>query len=154
MASPASRAKAAQPQQESCGQARGSSRLSQLVAWCGGPAFDGCLLFDECHKAKNWTGKEETSSKVAAAVRELQRARATAFRWLIARFLVSQVRELQRALPLARVVYCSATGASDSSLSPACTTTCLCSVCAALFSRRERHVQPATASFLTPNRLL
>ncbi|EOD07809.1 hypothetical protein EMIHUDRAFT_249392 [Emiliania huxleyi CCMP1516] len=67
-----------------------STYATLLVAWCGGPAFDGCLLFDECHKAKNWTGKEETSSKVAAAVRELQRARATAFRWLIARFLVSQ----------------------------------------------------------------
>lgn len=43
---------------------KGGSRLAQLVAWCGGTAFDGCLLFDECHKAKNWTGKEETSSKV------------------------------------------------------------------------------------------
>ena len=71
-------------------KAKGASRLSQLVEWCGGPAFEGCLLFDECHKAKNWTGKEETSSKVAQAV-----------------------LELQRVLPLARVVYCSATGASD-----------------------------------------
>ena len=41
-------------------------------------------------QAKNWTGKEETSSKVAVAV-----------------------LELQRALPLARVVYCSATGCTD-----------------------------------------
>ena len=48
-------------------KARGSSRLSQLVEWCGGPSFEGCLLFDECHKAKNWTGKEETSSKVRDA---------------------------------------------------------------------------------------
>ena len=71
-------------------RSRGGSRLSQLVAWCGGPSFEGCLCFDECHKAKNWTGKEETSSKVAQAV-----------------------LELQRLLPLARVVYCSATGASD-----------------------------------------
>ena len=70
--------------------ARGQSRLHQLVSWCGGPAFDGCLLFAECHKAKSWTGKQETSSKVAGAV-----------------------LELQRALPLARVVYCSATGASE-----------------------------------------
>ena len=71
-------------------KAKGQSRLQQLVAWCGGDAFDGCLLFDECHKAKNYSGKEETSSKVSQAV-----------------------LELQRALPLARVVYCSATGASD-----------------------------------------
>ena len=71
-------------------KAKGNSRLQQLVEWCGGPAFEGCLLFDECHKAKNWSGKEETSSKVSQAV-----------------------LELQRALPLARIVYCSATGASD-----------------------------------------
>ena len=52
--------------------------------------YDGCIVFDECHKAKNWTGKEETSSKVSQAV-----------------------LELQRLLPRARVVYCSATGASE-----------------------------------------
>jgi len=22
--------------------------------WCGGDKFDGCLIFDECHKAKNF----------------------------------------------------------------------------------------------------
>lgn len=31
-----------------------SSRLDQLVKWCGGELFDGCLIFDECHKAKNF----------------------------------------------------------------------------------------------------
>ena len=52
------------------GQKRsGGSRLSQLVEWCGGATFDGCLCFDECHKAKNYQpGKEESSSKVAQAV--------------------------------------------------------------------------------------
>ena len=30
------------------------SRLSQLISWCGGEKFDGCLIFDECHKAKNF----------------------------------------------------------------------------------------------------
>ena len=30
------------------------SRLQQLVEWCGGKQFDGCLIFDECHKAKNF----------------------------------------------------------------------------------------------------
>lgn len=29
---------------------RGRSRLQQLVDWLGGPGFDGCLVFDECHK--------------------------------------------------------------------------------------------------------
>lgn len=31
------------------------SRLQQLVDWCGGQTeFDGCLIFDECHKAKHF----------------------------------------------------------------------------------------------------
>lgn len=28
------------------------SRLKQLLQWCGSD-FDGCIIFDECHKAKN-----------------------------------------------------------------------------------------------------
>lgn len=34
--------------------AKGKSRLQQVVDWLGGEAFDGCLVFDECHKAKNF----------------------------------------------------------------------------------------------------
>ncbi|XP_064614960.1 uncharacterized protein LOC135479136 [Liolophura sinensis] len=67
------------------------SRLQQLVDWCGGENFDGCLIFDECHKAKNFVpGKEQASTKVAVAV-----------------------TQVQRILPKARVVYCSATGVTD-----------------------------------------
>jgi hypothetical protein len=67
------------------------SRLDQIVKWCGGEAFEGCLVFDECHKAKNYDAKkEENSTKMAQAV--------------IA---------IQKRLPNARVVYCSATGVSD-----------------------------------------
>lgn len=44
--------------------------------WCGGEDFDGCIVFDECHKAKTST----TST-------------------------ASAVRELQQRLPLARVLY-------------------------------------------------
>ena len=63
-------------------------RIAQLRHWCG-PDFEGLLLFDECHRAKNasinkktgeWT---KTSSKVAI-----------------------KVIELQAALPRAGVVYC------------------------------------------------
>ena len=32
--------------------AGGRTRLAQLVAWAG-PDFDGLLVFDESHKAKN-----------------------------------------------------------------------------------------------------
>ena len=31
---------------------KGDTRLQQLVEWAG-PAFDGLVIFDECHKAKN-----------------------------------------------------------------------------------------------------
>ena len=62
-------------------------RISQ-VKWCGGDSFDGCLLFDECHKAKNLT----KGTKVGLAV-----------------------QLVQERLPNARVIYCSATGVSDTS---------------------------------------
>ena len=74
-----------------CVGGQSHSRLQQLVSWCGGEAFDGCLVFDECHKAKNFIpGKEQRSTKVALAV-----------------------SMVQKMLPQARVVYCSATGVSD-----------------------------------------
>lgn len=66
------------------------SRLDQLVKWCG-EGFDGCIIFDECHKAKHFIpGKEGKSTKVAVAV-----------------------TMIQRLLPKARVIYCSATGVTD-----------------------------------------
>lgn len=53
---------------------RSRSRLQQLVDWCGGQLFSGCLIFDECHKAKNFIpGKEKRSTKIALAVTTIQR---------------------------------------------------------------------------------
>lgn len=69
---------------------RGRSRLDQLLKWLGGPSFEGVLVFDEAHKSKHYSEKEGQGSKVATAV-----------------------VELQRALPAARVLYCSATGVSE-----------------------------------------
>eukprot|EP00731_Ephydatia_muelleri_P029060 Em0020g704a len=67
------------------------SRLQQLVDWSGGSDFNGCLVFDECHKAKHFVpDNENRSTKIAQAV-----------------------ITIQRLLPKARVVYCSATGVSD-----------------------------------------
>ncbi|XP_071789882.1 protein strawberry notch homolog 1-like [Asterias amurensis] len=66
------------------------SRLKQLLHWCG-KEFDGVLIFDECHKAKNLV--PVGSSKPTKTGRT--------------------VLELQNMLPKARVVYCSATGASE-----------------------------------------
>ena len=76
------------------GSARGTkaSRIDQIIAWCGGETFDGLLIFDECHRAKNFQvgEKEEASSKTSKCV-----------------------IELQKRLPLARVVYASATGVTE-----------------------------------------
>ncbi|KAE9592810.1 putative chromatin regulator PHD family [Lupinus albus] len=69
---------------------KGRSRLQQLVQWCG-PGFDGLIVFDECHKAKNLvpeSGSQPTRTGEA-------------------------VLDIQDRLPEARVVYCSATGASE-----------------------------------------
>uniref|UniRef100_A0A8C9PBN6 Protein strawberry notch homolog 2 n=1 Tax=Spermophilus dauricus TaxID=99837 RepID=A0A8C9PBN6_SPEDA len=60
------------------------TRLRQILQWCG-EAFEGVIVFDECHKAKN-----ASSTKMGKAV-----------------------LDLQYKLPLARVVYASATGASE-----------------------------------------
>jgi hypothetical protein len=65
-------------------------RMDQLIKWCGGAAFDGCIIFDECHKAKNYREGAGLGTKIGAAV-----------------------VELQKCLPLARIVYCSATGVTD-----------------------------------------
>lgn len=67
------------------------SRLDAIVGWCGEKSFNGCVIFDECHRAKNFQpGKEKEASKIAKCV-----------------------IELQRRLPNARVLYCSATGVAD-----------------------------------------
>uniref|UniRef100_A0A673K479 Protein strawberry notch homolog 2 n=1 Tax=Sinocyclocheilus rhinocerous TaxID=307959 RepID=A0A673K479_9TELE len=60
------------------------TRLKQILDWCE-PGFDGVIIFDECHKAKN-----ATSTKMGKAV-----------------------LDLQNKLPSARVIYASATGASE-----------------------------------------
>ncbi|KAL0009583.1 hypothetical protein SO802_011085 [Lithocarpus litseifolius] len=69
---------------------KGRSRLQQLAQWCAS-GFDGLVIFDECHKAKNLVpeaGSQPTRTGEA-------------------------VLDLQARLPEARVVYCSATGASE-----------------------------------------
>lgn len=66
------------------------SRLKQLLQWCGHD-FDGLIVFDECHKAKNLysTGSSKPTKTGLA------------------------VLDLQKKLPKARIVYASATGASE-----------------------------------------
>ncbi|KAL3320693.1 Protein strawberry notch 1 [Cichlidogyrus casuarinus] len=71
-------------------KAKYKSRLKQLVQWCG-KDFDGVIVFDECHKAKNLTPSgSQKPTKTGLTV-----------------------LELQNRLPKARIVYASATGATE-----------------------------------------
>lgn len=74
------------------GSKKRKRRIDQMIKWCGGEDFDGCIMLDECHKAKNLipskTGMKPTQMGLA-------------------------VKEIQERLPRARVVYCSATGCSE-----------------------------------------
>ncbi|CAJ0941779.1 unnamed protein product, partial [Mesorhabditis belari] len=67
-----------------------SSRIKQLVQWFG-KSYDGLIVFDECHRAKNLVpgvgGKTTKTGRL--------------------------VLELQKLLPNARIVYASATGATE-----------------------------------------
>ena len=51
------------------GKKSSKSRLDQLVEWCNANGdFEGVIVFDECHKAKNVNlNKVEKSSKTAQA---------------------------------------------------------------------------------------
>ncbi|XP_059487413.1 protein strawberry notch [Neocloeon triangulifer] len=66
------------------------SRLKQLIQWCG-EDFDGCIIFDECHRAKNLCPVGSSKPTKTGLT----------------------VLEIQKRLPKARVVYASATGASE-----------------------------------------
>eukprot|EP00897_Mesotaenium_endlicherianum_P005981 jgi/Mesen1/5410/ME000269S04553 len=82
------------------------SRLQQVAQWCGA-TYDGLLVFDECHKAKNLVPESGGNpTRTGEAVLEIQ-ARARA------RSAVRSLLLVQAKLPGARVLYCSATGASE-----------------------------------------
>ena len=70
---------------------KAGQRIFQILDWIG-EDFDGCLLFDECHRAKNLMAEAGNGEPTAAGV---------------------AVFEIQRLLPKARVVYCSATAVSE-----------------------------------------
>lgn len=70
------------------------SRLQQLLDWLG-PGFDGVIAFDESHNMANVIEKRGARGKSPPAAKALAGL------------------ELQRALPNARVVYISATGATE-----------------------------------------
>jgi predicted RNA methylase len=69
------------------------SRLKQIVEWTGAD-FEGAIAFDECHAMGNAMGQEGKLGMIAASQQGIVGLR------------------LQNALPRARVVYVSATGAT------------------------------------------
>ncbi|KAI8568822.1 hypothetical protein RHMOL_Rhmol02G0230100 [Rhododendron molle] len=128
---------------------RGRSRLQQLVQWCG-TKYDGLVIFDECHKAKNLipeaggqptqTGQAVLELQVATELREVATELmevATELREELAELgeeaaelgevaadlgeVAAELTELREDAPElrkarlteARVIYCSATGASE-----------------------------------------
>jgi len=70
------------------------TRLDQILAWAG-EDFDGVIAFDEAHAMANALGGSSTRSKVKGSEQGIVGLR------------------LQNHLPRARVLYASATGASD-----------------------------------------
>lgn len=74
-------------------QKGGKSRLKQIIEWVG-KEFDGAIAFDECHAMGNAMAQEGKLGMVKASMQGIVGLR------------------LQNALPLARVIYVSATGAT------------------------------------------
>ncbi|BDI20562.1 methylase (plasmid) [Nostoc cf. commune SO-36] len=74
-------------------QKNGKSRLKQIVEWAG-IDFEGAIAFDECHAMGNAMAQEGKLGMVAASQQGIVGLR------------------LQNALPQARVIYVSATGAT------------------------------------------
>ena len=66
------------------------TRLEQLIQWAG-ENFDGAIIFDECHKAKNIYPDGSKKSTLTGLA----------------------ILQLQKKLPNARIIYASATGASE-----------------------------------------
>ncbi len=71
-----------------------ATRLDQIIAWAGDD-FDGVIVFDEAHAMANAAGGEGSRGKVKGSEQGIAGVR------------------LQNLLPRARVLYASATGASD-----------------------------------------
>ena len=77
----------------------GKTRLAQILEWCG-PDFDGLIVFDEAHAMGGVAGGQgRTGEARFGAAKGSQQGIAGV--------------ELQNRLPRARVVYASATGATD-----------------------------------------
>jgi hypothetical protein len=88
---------------------RGGSRLQQIVEWCGADEFAGVLILDECHRAKNMGNGKRRQDKGGGRGDD-DKDDLEAWKNSTASKSATYVASLQRQLPLARIVYLSATG--------------------------------------------
>ena len=79
-------------------QRGGKTRAAQIAEWLGGAQAEGCILFDESHKAKNLAPEKNEKGKPTAKKSSK---------------MALTCQKLQADCPRSRVVYCSATGASS-----------------------------------------
>jgi hypothetical protein len=90
---------------------KSTSRLNQIVEWCGGADFEGVVALDECHKAKNLKESKSTEDdEITTSAKSGSRGNGDEIK--VGSQTACAVRQLQEFLPRARVVYVSATGAS------------------------------------------
>jgi hypothetical protein len=99
-------------------QVQDMSRLKQIIDWCG-PGFDGVIAFDEAHKAKNMTMKDPRKKSRKRSEQDVEIDPDAAVEesgtgeQIEGTNSAQAVLLLQKQLPNARVVYVSATGASE-----------------------------------------
>ena len=84
---------------------KGGSRLDQIVKWLGEGAAEGCILFDESHKAKHLFPSSSEDDSGGGRGKRPAKKKSTK--------MAQACQGIQQSCPNARVVYCSATGASS-----------------------------------------
>ena len=96
---------------------RAGSRLEQIVDWCGADEFAGVLILDECHRAKNMGNGKRRKDKGGD---DDEKDDLEAWKNSTASKSATYVASLQRQLPLARIVYLSATGTNEAARTACC----------------------------------
>eukprot|EP00798_Chlamydomonas_sp_ICE-L_P014789 gene14789-20839_t len=84
------------------------TRMQQIIDWLG-PDFEGLIVLDEAHKAKNCIAKDELKKMGPGNAAPKSHSEDKRKESKTARAVV----ELQARLPLARILYVSATGATE-----------------------------------------
>ena len=88
---------------------KSGARLDQIVKWLGEDGAQGCILFDESHKAKHLFpssgGDDAQPQPGQRGGKGRKKQKSTK--------MAQACQDIQQRCPNARVVYCSATGASS-----------------------------------------